>query len=209
MNSRRFTVACALIGVGVAAAISYALSAQVPVPDQALPPFSFQREGAASPEDAAKSLFHACATESPKHFVQHLLLGVCDGPIDTLQKFAECLHSTKFHHGEDSFTVYDLSFGKQINPKKSFRAIATQDFDRENKQVAALQFQMMSTYYGEQFKCVDVVAESYDSLEYGTRIVVAQVGEGWYAIPRCRSSKAFYEVADAMQLTALSSDTAK
>ena len=198
MNSRRFTVAWALIGVAIAAAISYAVTARVPVPDPALPPFKFEREGAASPEDAAKSLFHACATESPKHFVQHLLLGVCDGPIDTLQKFAECLHSTRFHRGEDSFTVYDLPFGKQINPKKPFRAVASQDFDRESKQVAALQFQMMSTYYGERFKCIDLVAESYDGLEYRTRIVVAQVGEGWYAIPRCRSSKSFYEIADSM-----------
>lgn len=78
--------------------------------EYALPPLKFRREGAASPEDAAKSLFHACATRSPEHFVQHLLLGVCDGPINTLQKFAECLHSTRFRQGDDSLTVYDFDF---------------------------------------------------------------------------------------------------
>jgi hypothetical protein len=165
-----------------------------------LAPFEFQGEGAASPEVAAETLFRACATRSPKHFVQHLLLGVCDGPIATLDKYAECLHSTRFRHGDDSLTVYDLPIKRAINRKGPFRAIASQDFDRENKQVAALQFQMVSTYYGKQFKSVDVVAESYDGLEYRTRIVVARVKDRWYAMPRCSSSNSFYEIADAMRL---------
>jgi hypothetical protein len=224
MNIRRFSIACTLIFVGVMAAIVYAFNTEASNTNPSLVPVAVQREGAdpvddgrthdeielvrlefrrkgaASPEDAAETLFRACATESPQHFVHHLLLGVCDGPIDTLQKFAECLHSTKFRHGEDAFTFYDLPFGKGIDPKKPFRAIASQDFDRENKQVAALQFQMISTYYGEQFQSVDVVAESYDGLEYRTRIVVARVKDRWYAMPRCRSSQSFYEIADAMRL---------
>jgi hypothetical protein len=32
------------------------------------------------------------------------------------------------------------------------------------------------------------------------RIVVTRVGDRWYAIPRCGSSKSFYEIADAMRL---------
>lgn len=59
---------------------------------------------------------------------------------------------------------------------------------------------MASTYYGERFACVEVAAEGYDGLEYQARIVVAQVEGGWYAMPRCRSAKSFYEIADAMQL---------
>jgi hypothetical protein len=227
MNIRRFIIAGALILVGVVTTsvcdfnsqasvttITNASLALVAFPGEdagisdddgklyeiQLPPFEFRRSGAASPEDAAEAMFRACATRSPAHFVQHLLLGVCDGPIATLNKYAECLHSTRFRHGEDSLTFYDFAFNKRINPKKPFRAIATQDFDRESKEVAKLKFQMVSTYYGERFKSVDVAAESYDGLEYQTRIVVARVRNRWYAMPRCGSSKSFYEIADAMSL---------
>ena len=199
MNSRRFTIACTLIAVGVVAMISYTVNSQAAISNRSLAPFEFDREGATNPEDAATTLFRGCASESPKHFVRHLLLGVCDGPIDTLQKFAESLHGTKFSHGEDSFTVYDLPKG--INTNKPIHVIARDAFDSEDKQVAALQFQMLSTYYGEKFMCVDVAAEGYDGLEYQARIVVAQVQDRWYAIPRCRSAKSFYEIADAMRLT--------
>lgn len=164
--------------------------------DPALPPFEFRRVGAASPEQAAETLFRAIATESPKHFVQHLLLEVCDGPIATLQKFAESLHRTEFRQGEKSFTVYSLP--ERIDGRKPIRMIASRDFDGETKQVAALELESVSTYWGKKFKSVDVAGESYDGLEYRTRIVVAQVNGGWYAIPRCRSSKSFYEIADAM-----------
>ena len=165
--------------------------------DPALPDFEFHRTGAISPELAATALFRGCAARSPHHFVQHLLLGVCDGPISTLQKFAECQHVTRFTHGDDSYTVYDLPKG--INLKKPVRVVASEAFDPADKRVAALQFQMLSTYYGESFRSVDVVGEDYDGLEYSTRIVVAKVKDRWFAIPRCRSSKSFYEIADSMQ----------
>ena len=115
MNSRRFVITCALIAVGVIAAVSYGINSQAATANPSLTPFEFDREGATNPEDAATSLFRGCAKESPKHFVRHLLLGVCDGPIDTLQKFAESLHRTKFRHGEASFTVYDLPKGINTN----------------------------------------------------------------------------------------------
>lgn len=201
MNRRPVTVACILIAAGFVAAIVYGFNSQTTSTNPSLASFEFRREGAASPEDAAKTLFRGVATESPVHFVQNLLLGVCDGPIDTLQKFAECLHKTEFSHGADSFTFYDLrELRKGINPKKPTRVIATTPFDSGDKQVAALQFEMMSTYYGKTFMGVDVAAEGYDGREYQTRIVVAQLGGGWYAIPRCRSAKSFYEIADAMDI---------
>ncbi len=207
MTSRRFTIACTLIVVAGVAAVSYAVSPQALISDPALPPFEFHREAATNPEDAATTLFHGIAAGSPNHFVRHLLLGVCDGPIATLQKFAECLHRTQFRRGDATFTFFDLPKG--INTKKPLRVIASHDFDPDDKQVAALQFEMMSTYYGKRFMYVDVAAEGYDGLDYHTRIVVAQVGEGWYAIPRCRSSKSFYDIADAMQLTTQTSGEAK
>ncbi|MGC1276043.1 MAG: hypothetical protein WBC44_20255 [Planctomycetaceae bacterium] len=204
MNSRRFIIACTLVAVGVVTTISFGVNSQAATPDPALPPFEFHREGAASPEDAAVALFRGCAARSPRHFVQHLLLGVCDGPINTLQKFAEALHKTKFTHGKDSFTVYDFPIGKGINTKKPIRMIAIEEFDSEDKRVAALWVESFSTYYGETFLSVDVAAESYDGLEYRTRIVVARVNargnDRWYAIPRCRSSKSFYAIADSMHL---------
>ena len=150
MNIHRFIIACTLIFAGVLAAFANAFSSQNSITNNDLkqqdrkgepkqiknaldepsfPPFEFLREGAANPEIAAETLCRACATASPEHFVRHLLLGVCDGSIDTLQKFAECLHSTKFHHGEDSFTIYDFPPRKGISRKKPFRAIASRDFD--------------------------------------------------------------------------------
>lgn len=201
MNSRRFAVVCTLISTGVIGAILCDASSRTAVGNPSLAPFEFHREGAGSPEEAATVLFYGCAAKSPRHFVQHLLLGVCDGPIATLQKFAECLHKTKFSHDEDVFSVYDLP--KSINVKKGARVVAIQAFDPEDKQVAALQFEMLSTYYGKHFMCADVVGEGYDGREYRTRIVVAQLHGVWYAMPRCRSSKSFYNIADAMRLTSV------
>ncbi|HEV7280136.1 MAG TPA: hypothetical protein VGN57_07990 [Pirellulaceae bacterium] len=198
MTVRRNALLCMLVAVSLAPVLSKRAIAQEAVADPALPPFIFHREGADSSEAAATTLFRACAMRSPAHFVQHLNLGVCDGPIDTLQTFAEFLHTAEFRHGEDSFTVYDLP--RQINSKQPNSAIATQEFDRGDKQVAALQFQAVSTHYGEKFESVDVVGKSYDGLEYRMRIVTALVRGRWYAIPRCRSSKSFYEIADAMPL---------
>ena len=175
-----------------------------------LAPFEFQLRAAVSPEAAARSMFQGVSRESPKHFVQHLLLGVCDGSVDTLQKFAESMHKTEFSHGTDSFTFYDLrELRRGINRKKPVRIIATAPFDTEDEQVKALKHEMMSTYYGETFVAVDAVAEGYDHLDYRTRIVVTKVAGGWYAIPRCRSAQRFYNVADGMRLAPDGSEVAR
>jgi hypothetical protein len=147
-------------------------------------------------------MFRGIALESPKDFVRHLLLGVCDGSIGTLQNFAECLHETKFSRNQLSFTVYDLPKG--VDSRKPVRIVASRAFDREDEKVKALQFQMLSTFYGERFVCVDVAAEGYDGLEYQTRLVVAELDSRWYAMPRCRSAKSFYEIADAMHIGTVS-----
>ncbi|WP_442507120.1 hypothetical protein SH528x_006018 [Novipirellula sp. SH528] len=201
MKSRSATVACLLVVTGFVAAMAYGFNTPAISATPSLAPFEFNREAAASPEAAARTLFRGISTESPTHFVQHLLLGVCDGPIDTLQKFAECLHETEFSHDGERFSFYDLrELRKGINPKKPIRIVAVNSFDTEDKQVAALQSQMMSTYYGQAFVCIDVAAEGYDGLEYQTRIVVAQVDGDWYAMPRCRSARSFYKIADAMRI---------
>lgn len=161
---------------------------------------------AATPEAAATALFRACATKSPRHFVQHLLLGVCDGPVNTLNKYAESLHTTTYSNGEDTFTVYDLP---KLMKKDTERAVVSQEFDSEDEDVVALERQMMSTYYGRKFQCVEVAGEDYDGREYRSRVVVAMIKDRWYAMPRCRSSKSFYQIADAMRLTSPESDDAK
>jgi hypothetical protein len=193
--------------LAVFAAIAYGVNSPVTSPDPALPAFEFHRAGAASPEDAAKAMFLGIAKESPNDFVRHVLLGVCDGPIGTLQNFAECWHATRFNRGEQSLTVYDLPKG--IDTRKRIRIVATQAFDAEDEQVKALQFEIYSTFYGKRFVCVDVVAEGGDGLNYETRLVVAEQNNRWYAMPRCRSGKSFYEIADAMQLTPAEAPKAK
>ncbi|MEZ6052110.1 MAG: hypothetical protein R3C02_12075 [Planctomycetaceae bacterium] len=171
MKSRFVTPAGILLGLAAFAAIAYGVNSPATSPDPALPAFEFHREGAASPEDAAKAMFLGIAKESPNDFVRHLLIGVCDGPIGTLQNFAECLHETKFIRNGISLTVYDLPKG--IDTRKPIRIVATQAFDGENEQVKALRFEMLSTFYGDSFACVDVAAEGGDGLEYQTRFVVA------------------------------------
>lgn len=185
------------------------LSAASPASDAKLSvtPIEFTPEGAATPEIAATTLFRACTARSPKHFAQHLLLGVCDGPIASVNKYAEALHTTKYTDGKGHYTVYELRRG--INSKTPIRVVASALFDTNDKQVEALQFQLASTYYGKSFTCVDVAAEGYDGLEYQTRIVVAQVGDGWYAMPRCRSAQSFYAIADDMRLTPADAKQAK
>ena len=99
---------CLALAAGFGAALAYGLNRPASTSATSLPPFEFSREAAASPGDAALALFQGVATESPKHFVQHILLGVCDGSIDTLQKFAECLHTTEFTHQDEAFDFYEL-----------------------------------------------------------------------------------------------------
>lgn len=187
-----------LLCLAVVAAIAYGVNSPVASPDPALPAFEFHREGADSPEDAAKAMFLGIAKESPNDFVRHVLLGVCDGPIGTLQNFAECLHETKFIRNEQSLTVYDLPKG--IDTRKPIHIVAIQAFDVEDEKVKALWFEMPGTFYGKRFVCVDVAAEGGDGLNYQTRLVVAEQNDRWYAMPRCRSGKSFYEIADRMQI---------
>jgi hypothetical protein len=210
MKHRLAAFACVVVATGFVAAFANGLNTSNAIENPSLAPFEFNRTSAASPEEAATALFRGVATESPKHFVQHLHLGVCDGPIDILQKFAESLHTTTFTDEGKSFTFYDLRDNRKgINPQKPVRVTALASFDTENEKVAALQFEMLSTYYGERFMCVDVAAEGYDGHEYQTRIVVSQQGDHWYAMPRCRSAKSFYSIADAMSLASHNGDRAK
>ena len=167
------------------------------IPTSSGTPITYPPVGATTTEGAAEGLFTACILRSPGLFIHNLCLGVCDGPVDTLQKFAECLHVTTFRRGDNAFTVYDLP--KRLQ-RETVRVVASQEFDSENEDVAALRWQMMSTYYGEKFICVDVVADDPDGLTYGTRIVVTRVNDRWYAIPRCGSSTSFYQIADDIVL---------
>jgi hypothetical protein len=202
----RLTIVCVLAGIGIASALALEDRTPPATDSQSRIALTFPRAGALQPDDAALSLFLACAKESPQHFVQHLLLGVCDGPIDTLQKFAECLHSTRFQSGGESFTVYDLP--RPIDTS-TLRVVARREFDGGKREVeTALASEGLTTYYAERFACVDVAAAGYDGREYQTRIVVAAVAGQWYAIPRCRSARTFYGIADAMGAGPTESDAA-
>ena len=218
MKNRLVTVVCVVTAIGFVGAFAYALNRPTSRTDQVLAPFEFRREAAPTPETAAQSLFLGVATASPKDFVQHLLLGVCNNEIDTLQRFGESLHATQFSHDGETFTYYDLrdqprdpetERSRMINRKKPLRVIASAPFDPADPQVEALQLEMLGTYYGKSFVCIEVAGEGWDGREYRSRVVVAEVGDGWYAMPRCRSSKSFYKIADAMSLARTEAKEAK
>ncbi len=209
MKIRLVTFVCVLTAVGSVCAIAYAFNSPTSRTAQVLAPFEFRSDAAPTQEAAAQSLFLGVATASPRDFVQHLLLGVCYSEIDVLQDFAEAMHATQFSHGDEAFTYYEMcekqylpgtEATRLINRNKPLRAIATAAFDTADPQVKALELEAASTYSGERFVYVDVAGVGSDGLEYQTRVVVAQLRDGWYAIPRCRSSKNFYKIADAMSL---------
>lgn len=217
MTNRRVTVVCVVAAVGFVSAFAYALNSPASLTDQVLAPFEFKREAAPTPEIAAQSLFLGVATASPRDFVKHLLLGVCNNEVDVLQRFAESLHATQFSHDGETFTYYGLRDQRDvsgrlriINREKPLRVIASTSFDSTDPQVKALGLEAAGTYSGERFVCVEVAGVGYyDGLEYQTRVVVAHVGGGWYAMPRCRSSKNFYEIADAMSIAPTDANEAK
>lgn len=201
MKWRFLSTICLFCTTAVVTATVYGFQPPAVVINPALPAFEFRQQRADNPEAAALALFRGVATASPAHFVQHLLVGVCDGPNSTLQKFAESLHTTEFHHGDDTFTYYDLrEQNKGIYSKKPMRVIGTAEFDLQDKQVVALKFEAVSTYGGDKFMAVDVEGQDYDGRALTTRLVVAEVNGHWYAIPRCRSARSFYKIADAMQI---------
>ncbi|MEM6692908.1 MAG: hypothetical protein AAF664_26000 [Planctomycetota bacterium] len=200
---KRIGIATFVVAAGCVAAVAYGLNTKVKTEPARLAPFEFHRNAADTPEDAARSLFRGVSTESPKDFVEHLLLGVCDNSIDTLQKFAESLHATAFMHDGESFNFYELRDRRRsINPKNPVRIIGSAPFDSADENVAkVLHLGIINTYYGEEFASIDVAAQGYDGLEYRTRIVVARIDDGWYAMQRCRSARSFYQIADAMSLS--------
>ena len=159
-----------------------------------LKPFEFHREGATQRDVAAVNLFQAFVQNSPKHFVQNLLLGTCYDSIDVLQDFAECMHTTKFKTGDDSYCIYDLPKGLDAS---TVRVLASSELDSKDKDVAALYPLAIESYYAEKFGFVDVAADGFDGRQHSTRIVVATVNDRWYVIPRVSGSISFYAVADA------------
>ncbi|WP_345319157.1 hypothetical protein [Novipirellula rosea] len=218
MKCRLVTVACVVSVIGLAGAIAFACHTTNSPEGQVLAPFEFRPEGAPNPEAAAKAMILGVATASPRDFGKHVLLGVCNNEVDVLNRYAESLRATRFSHGGEQFTYYELrdqprdpetGKSRMINRKKPLRVIASAAFVDADPQVKALHFELASTYYGKRFVCVEVVGEGWDGREYQSRVVVAELDDGFYAMPRCRSSKSFYKIADAMQLTPAEAPEAK
>ncbi len=110
--------------------------------------------------------------------------------MDVLQDFAEAMHVTQFRHDDEGFTYYEMcekqylpgtETTRLINRKHPIRVIASAEFDTSDPNVKALELEAASTYSGDRFVCVDVGGVGSDGLEYQTRIVAAQVSNGWYA----------------------------
>ncbi len=203
--------------VGLVGAFAFARNSHTAPDGQVLAPLEFKPEAATSPEIAAQAMFRGVATASPREFGKHLLLGACNNEVDVLNRYAESLHLTRFSINAEALTFYDLLDQRDdsgrlrlINREKPIRVIASAAFDSADPRVKALDLEVGTTYAGERFVSVDVAGMGhYDGLEYRTRVVVAKIGSGWYALPRCRSSKNFYEIADAMQLTPAEAPQAK
>lgn len=153
-------------------------------------------EGANSPEQAAIALAEGISEKSPAKFLRHLCLGVCDGPISTVNKYAECMHKKNLTDDSGAYSTLDLPSRIIAD---SGDAIETQAFDQQDPRVGQLSSQMLSTYYGESFQCVWVTVQARVKHHYTFRVVVTSVSGRWYAIPRCKSATSFYEIADAMQ----------
>lgn len=208
MRNRLVTVACVAAAIGLVGAFAFAHQAYTAPDGQLLAPFEFRPEGATSPEAAAQVLFLGVATASPRDFGKHVLLGVCNNEVDVLNRYAESLHLTPFSHNGEAFTYYELRDQRDdsgrlrlINRKKPIRVIASASFDSQDPRVKALNLEAAGTYAGKRFVSVDVAGMGYyDGIEYQSRVVVAKVGSGWFAMPRCASSKNFYAIADGMQL---------
>jgi hypothetical protein len=208
MRSRLVTVGCVVAAIGLIGAFALARNAYTAPDGQVLAPFEFRPEGATSPETAAQAMFLGVATASPRDFGKHVLLGVCNNEVDVLNRYAESLRLTPFSHNAEAFTYYELRDQRDdsgrlrlITREKPIRVIASASFDSTDPRVKALGLEAAGTYAGERFVSVDVAGVGfYDGREYQSRVVVAQVGSGWYAMPRCGSSKNFYAIADAMQL---------
>lgn len=218
MQIRLITSVSVVIAVGFVVAIGFALDTSSSRAGQVLAPFEFRPGPARTPEIAAQAMFLGVATASPKDYMQHVLIGVCENEIDLLQNFAESFHATRFSHDGETFTTYDLQHQRDasggmriIYRKKPIRVIASAVFDSTDPQVQALDLDLEAagTYGGKRFVSVDVAGLDYDGREYQTRVVVAQGLGGWYAIPRCHSSKSFYEIADAMSIASADSKEAK
>lgn len=151
--------------------------------------------GSTTPEEAAVALVTGIIEKSPQKFLQHLCLGVCDGPISTRKKYSESMHTTNLKAGNVSASLFELA--SQIQPA-SANAIHREEFDTTDPRVIHLASEIMSTYYGTAFQCVWVSVETIHGVTYETQVVVTRNDDLWYCIPACKSSKSFYAIAEDM-----------
>jgi hypothetical protein len=207
MYPRVVTWVCGLAALGLLSVWADAWRSAMIGTEQVLEPFEFRREAASTPEMAAQAMFLGVATASPQDFVKHLLLGVCHNEVDVLRTFAESLHVTPIRHEGETSTWFQLqerpdASGKLrvIDREEPVRVLSSIPFDSGDAKVRALRLEAASTHAGERFVCVEVAGVGYyDRADYQACVVVAQVDGGWYAIPRCRNSARFYEIADTMR----------
>lgn len=157
-------------------------------------------KGTKTPDEAAVEMTRAHLTRSPMLFMENLCLGVCDGPVNSINKYAESLHLTSFSRNSAAVSIYDL-------PKRgvnfdSIQVNQSKLFDKNDKDIAHLiAISTISTYYGEEFMAMEVQIQNKANEQYTTRVVVTKVNERWFALPRCRSSEAFYKIADTMEFS--------
>ena len=143
-----------------------------------------------TPQAAATAMLQAIATKNHHLFVQARMLGVCEGKNDWPPRFAETLHTAKFSSpggGQGDLSVFDMPRRLRSN---TVRVVSKQELTVPG-------WVGVSSYYGEQFAAYDMAIDNYDGVEFRTRLVVARVGEKWFAIPR-RSQCSVYQIADAL-----------
>lgn len=143
--------------------------------------------GHATPEAAATAMIRAISTKNHKLFVRTRLLGVCEGQNDWPSRYAESLHTTKFSNPSGAMTVFDM---RRRLMADTVRVVSM------NKMNVPSWFGA-SSYYGERFASVDVSIANYDGVEYRSRIVVAEVSDQWFAVPR-RGRCPVYNLADTL-----------
>ena len=152
--------------------------------------------GAETAESAATAMVRAYADKDFELFMQTRALFECEdmdrgGP----NRYAESLHLTKFTSRDHAHTVYSLP--TRLNAETT-RTIVTH---RPKLEFAdAAMFSDKVPQHRHVF--VDVAIEDHQKVRYQSRVVVIELSNKWYAVPRCYSSRRVYELADATSPTA-------
>lgn len=143
-------------------------------------------KGFATPEQAAMAMVKAIVKRDTFQFCQARLLGVCEDEHVWVNRYTSAIHGTKFGNGELNNSVLDMKVQLDEETTKVINVT----------KVDVSQILMVSTYFADEFKRVDVSVLSSDDAEFQTSLIVGKVNGRWYACPRRAKEDLFYALID-------------